>query len=46
MIEQKLTYTAPEAEALVVRFEGVICGSPTNEKMNNTSMSGVWSMDD
>ena len=28
MIEQKLTYTAPEAEALVVRFEGVICTSP------------------
>ena len=46
MIEQKLTYTAPEAEALVVRFEGVICQSPTNEKYNEEkSMSGSWSID-
>ena len=46
MIQTKQTYEAPEAETLVVRFEGVICQSPTNEKMNNASMTGGWSMDD
>ena len=25
---KKQPYTAPEAETLVVRFEGVLCGSP------------------
>ena len=28
MNKQKLTYLSPETETLVVRFEGVICGSP------------------
>ena len=28
MNKEKQTYEAPEAETLVVRFEGVICGSP------------------
>ncbi len=28
MIQTKQLYEAPEAEALVVRFEGVICNSP------------------
>jgi len=28
MIQTKQTYEAPEAEALVVRFEGVVCTSP------------------
>ena len=28
MIQTKQLYEAPEAQALVVRFEGVICGSP------------------
>ncbi len=27
MNKQKLTYLSPETETLVVRFEGVICGS-------------------
>ena len=27
MSQTKQTYEAPEAETLVVRFEGVICGS-------------------
>ena len=30
MIQTKQTYEAPEAETLVVRFEGVICESNTN----------------
>ena len=28
MIQTKQTYEAPEAETLVVRFEGVVCTSP------------------
>ena len=28
MNKEKLTYVSPETETLVVRFEGVICGSP------------------
>jgi hypothetical protein len=28
MNKEKQTYLSPETEALVVRFEGVICGSP------------------
>ena len=28
MKKEKLTYLSPETEALVVRFEGVICTSP------------------
>ncbi len=41
MIEQKLTYTAPEAEALVVRFEGVICQSP-NKRLGVMNAAGVF----
>ena len=28
MIQTKQTYEAPEAETLVVRFEGMVCTSP------------------
>ena len=28
MNKQKQTYLSPETETLVVRFEGVVCGSP------------------
>ena len=28
MIKKKETYVSPMTEALVVRFEGIICGSP------------------
>ena len=30
MNKQKLTYLSPEAETLVVRFEGVVCTSPVS----------------
>ena len=28
MTKEKQLYVSPETEALVIRFEGVICGSP------------------
>ena len=28
MNKEKQTYLSPETETLVIRFEGVICGSP------------------
>ena len=28
MVQTKQLYEAPEAQALVVRFEGVVCSSP------------------
>lgn len=34
MNKQRLNYLAPEAETLVIRFEGAICGS------NDTQVSG------
>ena len=45
MIQTKQTYEAPEAETLVVRFEGVICQSPTGEQLGepqNWSGKGGW----
>ena len=42
MKKEKLYYEAPTSETLELRFEGMICGSPDNEDMNNTSMSGGW----
>ena len=35
MIQTKQTYEAPEAETLVVRFEGVVCASTGNNSINN-----------
>lgn len=32
----KQCYEAPVAETLVVRFEGVICGSPLMNSVNHT----------
>lgn len=32
MIQTKQTYEAPEAETLVVRFEGMVCTSPWDSK--------------
>ena len=44
-MDQKLLYTAPEVEPLVIRFEGMICQS-SNETYNEKGMSGDWSLDD
>jgi len=45
MNKQKQTYLSPETETLVVRFEGVVCASPTGEDMKNQSMPGGWVID-
>ena len=45
MIQTKQTYEAPEAVTLVVRFEGVVCTSPTGEEFNSKGMSGGWVVD-
>lgn len=46
MTKEKLVYTSPEVDALVIRFEGVICTSQTGsssfgENGNITDLSGV-----
>ena len=41
----KSLYEAPTTDVLVVRFEENIM-SPTNERMNTTTMDGTWGMDD
>lgn len=46
MTKLRQTYTVPEAEAFLVQFEGMVCASPTNEKMKGTTLDGTWSMDD
>lgn len=33
MTEKKLDYLSPETEALIVKFEGVICESQTGEQV-------------
>lgn len=45
MTKEKMTYVSPETETLVVRFEGVICGSPNgqfgeNGNVKDTDTSG------
>ena len=45
MIQTKQTDEAPEAVTLVVRFEGVVCTSPTGEEFNSKGMSGGWVVD-
>jgi hypothetical protein len=42
MTKDKLTYVSPETETLVVRFEGMVCASPTGEEFNSKGMSGGW----
>ena len=37
MKKQKQIYVSPETETLVVRFEGVVCGSQTGEKFGTQS---------
>ncbi len=41
MIEQKLTYTAPEAEVLVVRFESQILTASGGTEQGNI-VNGAW----
>ena len=43
MTKEKQLYVSPETEALVIRFEGVICGS--NEGLLNNPMSGSFGED-
>ena len=45
MNKQKQTYLSPETETLVVRFEGVVCTSPTNEVFGETGMNGGFTED-
>ena len=46
MNKEKQTYLSPETETLVVRFEGLVCASPTGEDMNDqTTMPGGWVID-
>ena len=41
MNKEKQTYEAPEAETLVVRFEGVVCTSPgQNQSVDNPQNYG------
>ena len=35
MTKEKQLYVSPETEALVIRFEGVICGSPLSQFNGN-----------
>ena len=46
MNKMKSLYEAPTTDVLVVRFEDMVCTSPTNEGMNSTTMGGTWDMDD
>lgn len=41
MNKQKELYTAPAAETLVVRFEGVVCQSP-NKRLGVMNAAGVF----
>ena len=41
MNKEKQTYEAPEAETLVVRFEGVVCTRPTRNSLNATEYIGL-----
>ena len=40
MNKQKLNYLAPEAETLVIRFEGAVCVSDPNRVRSNSASSG------
>ena len=41
MNKEKQTYLSPETETLVVRFEGVVCTSPTRNSLNATEYIGL-----
>lgn len=43
---QKQTYTAPEAETLVIRFEGMICLSGDGNPNAWTAGNNNWFEDD
>lgn len=42
MIQTKQLYEAPEAQALVVRFEGVICGSLDGKNKTETLITSPF----
>ena len=45
MKQEKQTYLSPETETLVVRFEGMVCSSPTGENVSeqqNWGGKGGW----
>lgn len=49
MNKEKQTYLSPETETLVIRFEGMVCTSPTGEKFgdqNNWGGMGGWTDDE
>ena len=46
MNKNKTLYQQPSCDILELRFEGMVCTSPTNERMNSTSMDGTWDMDE
>ncbi len=45
MKKTKQTYSTPEVETLVIRFEGCLCSSP-NQVRSNSSSSGYDSEND
>jgi len=44
-MNKKEFYTSPEVEAFEVRFEGVVCQSPTGEEYHEKGMTGGWVLD-
>lgn len=46
MKEQKQTYLSPETEALVIRFEGMVCASPLNQFNTNNYTEYFGGSDD
>ena len=42
MNKEKLTYVSPETETLVVRFEGVICGSLDGKNKTETLITSPF----
>ena len=42
MRKEKLTYTQPDCELLVVQFEGVVCESPKNGTENSNVTELGW----
>ena len=46
MSKNKLIYEAPEAETLVVRFEGNFCGTGDTQVSGTRGSYGYWNLDD
>ena len=46
MKKKKLIYEAPEAEILVVRFEGMVCTSPNGTNSENRTEYFTYGDDD